>query len=148
MKLYLIGLCLSLFSITSAQTDLKELKWFLGTWQRTNAKPGRSGVEVWNKISDVEFSGKGISLKGLDTAFVEKLKIVMKSNEIFYVADVPGNKEPIYFKVTTLTPSSVTFENLNHDFPKKIAYELMNGQLRAVVSGNRKSIEYLFVRKH
>jgi hypothetical protein len=130
-----------------AQTDLSQLEWLTGSWNRTNAKSGRSGVEIWQKNSNTEFVGKGINLKGTDTVFVEKLKIIVKEGAVFYVADVPQNKEPVLFKATSVTPSSVVFENPEHDFPKKIAYEFDGKKLRATISGDGKAMDYWFERK-
>jgi Domain of unknown function (DUF6265) len=133
-------------SLTSAyaQTDLKNLEWLTGKWTRTNAKPGRSGFEIWQKTSTTEMNGRGINLKGTDTTFVEKLKIIVKENAVFYVADVPQNKEPVLFKATSLTASSIVFENTQHDFPKKIAYEFDGQKLKATISGDGKAIDYWF----
>lgn len=104
-------------------------------------------MEIWVKKSNKEFVGKGINLKGLDTSFVEKLKLIVRENKIYYVADVPENKEPVLFEMTDQTGTQVTFENPNHDFPKKIVYELNDRKLKATISGNGKSIDYFFERK-
>lgn len=145
-KLFLLLFVLLLTS-TYAQTDLSQLEWLLGHWNRTNAKPGRSGVERWQKNSATEFVGRGINLKGTDTVFVEKLKIMVKEDAVFYVADVPQNSEPVLFKATSMTASSVVFENPQHDFPKKIAYELDGKKLKATISADGKAIDYWFERK-
>ena len=142
--------CIIILAVTaqvSAQTSLINLEWLLGSWSRTNVKPGRSGVEIWTKISGNEFVGKGINLRGTDTTFVEKLKLISRDNKIYYVADVPENKEPVLFEMTAQTGMSVTFENPIHDFPKKISYELNGNKLKATISGDGKSIDYLFERK-
>ena len=131
----------------NAQTSLSKLEWLLGSWNRTNAKPGRTGVEVWSKISNQEFIGKGINLRGTDTTFVEKLKLIIRDNKIYYVADVPENKEPVLFEMTLQSGTNVTFENPKHDFPKKITYELSGNKLKATISADGKSIDYLFERK-
>lgn len=132
---------------TSELKKFKSLEWLTGTWSRTNAKPGRSGFEVWNKNSETEYIGSGIAMKGKDTVFVEKLKIVLRADGIYYVADVPQNKSEILFKVTSLTENSVAFENPDHDFPKKISYEFDGNVLKATISGDGKAIDYLFERK-
>ena len=82
MKYALLTSFILLGISSQAQTDLKKLTWLTGTWERTNAKTGRSGVEIWKVISDVEMTGRGISLKGNDTTFVEKLKIII--NHFFF----------------------------------------------------------------
>lgn len=138
----------AMFSIqASAQSSLSDLTWLLGSWNRTNAKQGRSGLELWTKISDKEFTGKGINLKGTDTTFIEKLKLISRDNKIYYVADVPENKEPVLFEMTAQSGTHVAFENPKHDFPKKITYDLDGNKLKATISGNGKSIDYWFERK-
>ena len=86
-------------------------------------------------------------MKGNDTAFVEKTKLVIISNLIYYVADVPGNKEPVYFKLTSINDNEFIVENAAHDFPKKITYTRDGSKLKATISGDGKSIDYFFERK-
>ncbi|HWA35538.1 MAG TPA: DUF6265 family protein [Cyclobacteriaceae bacterium] len=133
--------------LKNAEADFKKLSWLEGAWTRTNSKPGRTGIEEWRHSGDHELIGRGITLKGADTAFVEKLKIVVKDNTLYYVADVPENKSVVYFKFTELTGNSFVCENPSHDFPKKIAYKLDGSKLTAVISGGDKSIPYTFERK-
>lgn len=127
-----------------AQTDLNKLSWLEGSWSRTNGKPGRSTHEHWTKISNAAWKGLGVTLHGSDTAFVEKMKLISKDGSLYYVADVPENKRLVYFKFTEMTDTSFTCENPDHDFPKKIIYILNGNLLKATISGNGKSIEYLF----
>jgi len=127
--------------------DFKKLDWLEGTWTRTNAKPGRSGNETWHKMSSSEWSGLGVNMKGNDTAFVEKLKLVIKNDTIYYVADIVKNKQPVYFRLTSLTNNGFVCENPQHDFPKKISYEGDGKKIKATISGDGKSIDYLFERK-
>ena len=148
-----ITLLVLLFSVTLLQgqsvtsTDFKKLSWLEGTWTRTNSKPGRSGNERWVKKSASEWQGWGVSMSGKDTAFVEKLKLVIKEGGIFYVADVPENKQAVYFKFTELTDNQFTCENPQHDFPKKISYQRNGNKLKAIISGDGKAMEYLFEKK-
>jgi Domain of unknown function (DUF6265) len=147
MTKFFIVLFTLMLTCVYSQTDLSQLDWLTGSWSRTNAKPGRSSTEIWEKKTNTLFVGRGISLRGSDTTFVEKLKIIVKGNTIFYVADVPENKEPIFFKATSIDKQSVVFENPQHDFPKKIAYLLDGNKLKAVVSGDGKLQEFWFERK-
>lgn len=86
-------------------------------------------------------------MNGADTSFVEKLRIVTKDNKLYYVADVPENKESTYFLITGVTATSFICENPEHDFPKKIVYQHEGNTMKATVSGNGKSIDYFFERK-
>jgi hypothetical protein len=127
--------------------DFKKFDWLKGTWIRTNAKPGRSGNERWIKVSETEWQGFGLTMKGSDTAQLEKLKLVIKDNAIYYVADVPENKQIVYFKITEISENGFICENPEHDFPKRISYQKEGDKLKATISGNGKSIEYFFERK-
>jgi hypothetical protein len=86
-------------------------------------------------------------MQGEDTVFVEKIKIVVKDRELYYVADVPENKEPVYFKIVELGTTGFVCENPAHDFPKKISYQLSGADLKAQISGDGKSIDYLFTKQ-
>ena len=144
--------CVLLNAGAHAQTiasvaDLKKLNWLEGTWSRTNSKPGRSTVETWKKLSDREWQGSGVNMKGADTTLVEKMKVVIQDDKIYYVADVPENKGSVYFEFTELADNHFACENLKHDFPKKLDYTFDGKTLKAVISGGGKSIEYLFEKK-
>jgi hypothetical protein len=127
--------------------DLKKLDWLKGTWTRTNAKAGRTGYEAWKEAGPTELTGLGISMKGADTLFVEKIRIELKEGQIYYVADVPENRSEVWFPITELTANGFVCENPKHDFPKKIAYAVDGKNLKATISGDGKEIDYLFTRQ-
>lgn len=128
------------------KNNLKSVEWIIGTWQRTNTKPGQTAYEKWEKTSKGEFRGMGVTLEGKDTVFVEKLKIMAKDNELFYVADVAHNKAPVYFKFTKLGATGFVSSNPAHDFPKEISYQLAGEKLQAKISGDGKAIGFDFVK--
>lgn len=86
-------------------------------------------------------------MKGTDTSFVEKLKLVIKSGAIYYVSDVPENAKPVDFKITSIDDNGFVCENPAHDFPKKISYRKDGNKIRAVISGDGKEMEFLFSRE-
>jgi hypothetical protein len=149
--LFVISLLISTSAISQVKSnqaeDFKKLSWLVGSWNRTNAKPGRSGVEQWKQTQPQELRGTGVNLKGTDTTFVERLRIIIKDNSIVYVADVPENQKPVYFKLTEITESGFVCENPEHDFPKKISYQLEGNKLKAQISGDGKAMDYLFEKK-
>ena len=153
MKIITLSLLIALPVLASCQSapkaekDFSKLSWLEGTWVRTNTKPGRSGSEQWTKGKGNEWIGLGVAMKGADTTFVERVKLVVKGDEIYYVADVPENTKPVDFRITSIDEKSFVCENPAHDFPKKIAYYKDGNKLRAVISGDGKETEYLFLRK-
>ena len=82
----------------------------------------------------------------LVAVFLEKIQIVSKNGNIYYVADVKENKAPVYFKFTSLTPDGFVCENPEHDFPKRIEYRLTGSTLTVIISAGAKSQNYLFTR--
>ncbi len=123
----------------------ENLAWLEGTWNRVGT--AEVGHERWQKVSAEEWKGWGVTFKGIDTSFVEKIRIVKKDNNLFYVADVPENPEPVYFKFTSLEKNGFTCENPAHDFPKKIEYSLTGSDLSVTISGDGKSIPFDFQKQ-
>lgn len=130
------------------KSEFAQLYWLNGSWSQTNiSKPGKTLVEYWQKAGDFEMKGQATTTQNGDTVFVERITLLIKDNSIYYVADVPQNKESAYFKLTSLSSTGFVCENQQHDFPKKISYQLTGTQLKATISGNGKSIEYLYIKK-
>ncbi len=148
MKYLLTVILVFFFIATRAQvsaSDFKKLYWLEGTWTQTNLKtPGRTSTERWMKSGDALLVGKNVLLQGTDTLSVEKATLLVKDGAIYYVADVPHNKEPVYFKLASVSDTAFICENKTHDFPKKISYTLLGNILKATISGNGKSIDYIF----
>ncbi len=134
-------------SDTSSQQKLKTMEWLLGDWVRSNSKPGTAGFESWKKTGDQGWQGRGWSMKGADTTFVEVLRIITKDNKLYYVADVPENNKPVYFEITSVTQDSFTCENPSHDFPKKIYYHFDGTKIHARVSAGTQGIDFVFERR-
>lgn len=134
--------------VSKQTTDnFKKLKWMEETWSRTDSKPGQSGHERWLKSSPHELRGYGVTMRDQDTLFVEKLRILIKEDNLYYVADVPENQKPVFFKLTEISNSGFVCENPDHDFPKKITYQLEGNNLKATISGNGKSMDFLFKKE-
>ena len=123
--------------------SLKDFKWLEGKWERHNVKPGTTAFEVWEKTKG-GYIGQGISLKGADTVFVEKLSLIEKEGELYYVADVEHNPEPTFFKITSITKSGFVSENPQHDFPKKIEYMLEENRMTVVISDGEQKMGFVF----
>lgn len=101
--------------------------WLVGNWERTGLAPGKTAFERWTMNADVDLIGKGISLSGSDTSFVEDLKIINSKGDYYYVADVSQNPQPVQFKIEKINDYSFRASNPAHDFPKFIEY-ILNGE--------------------
>lgn len=94
-----------------------------------------------------ELTGLGVTLRNRDTVFIEKMRIIERENNLYYVADVKENPEPVHFRFIKITETGFTCENPEHDFPKKIEYRLDGLKLAVTISDNKKSQQFFFVRK-
>ncbi|MEQ9403007.1 MAG: DUF6265 family protein [Cyclobacteriaceae bacterium] len=145
MKLFATLIMLFVGQLVFSQS-VKDLKWLAAKWERVNVKAGQTAFEVWEKTGKEQLSGQGITLRGTDTVFIEKLSILMKEGDLYYVAEVSQNQDPTYFKITSASKDGFTCENPEHDFPKKIVYRLSGKDLTAVISGNGKEMGFVFRR--
>lgn len=149
--LFLFATSLNGFSQTiskEAAANFKKVEWLVGTWDRTNIKkPGKTSWEEWKTIAQYHIGGMGVTMQGPDTVFVEKFSIQIKDNALYYVADVPENKQPVYFKMTEITSTGFVCENPQHDFPKKISYQVDGVNLKAQISGDSQVMDFIFKRR-
>lgn len=145
LSLIIIISCQGRNDAVSQSLDMESLNWLEGTWNRVGTND--FAHERWEKVSSTEWNGWGITFKGADTSFVEKIKIIKQDNNLYYVADVPENQEPVYFKFISMTKNGFVCENPDHDFPKRIEYKLNGNNLSAIISGDGKSIPFNFQKQ-
>lgn len=152
MKNHLWVLCLPLLTTIACSSpgsfrqDFEKLNWLKGQWERINMKEGRSAHERWEVTEKEELKGWGVSMHGADTAFVEILRVVVKDGVLYYVADVPENPNPVFFKFVSIAEDGFVCENPEHDFPKRIEYQLKGDSLKAITSGDGKELVFEFVK--
>ena len=145
-----LSLCLVFQSAVQAQAcgTLESLNWLLGNWNSANSKLKIS--ESWQQTSAKTFEGSGYtySIGKNKIVSTETLRLVEMSGEIFYMAKVASNDLPVAFKLTNCTANMAVFENAQHDFPKKLHYQITTAKnMTVVVSGaNDKGFSIDFVK--
>jgi hypothetical protein len=147
LAMLLVGTVPSGLLAADAPAQLQKMIWLVGTWQRVDLPAGQSGYERWTYDGAQGFVGVGVTARDGKTTFEEKLRILAKDGTVYYVADVPENKQPVYFKLTKLSEGELEFENPTHDFPQKIAYKKDGRQLHVRVSAGDKAEEFEFERE-
>lgn len=133
-------LCLVLQTPAQANScaTLESLAWLVGQWHSKNSKFNIN--ESWQQISNKTFEGSGYtySIKNNKMVSAETLRLVAMSGEVFYIAKVASNNLPVAFKLTSCTANTAIFENPQHDFPKKISYQMNKDKsMTVVVSGEK-----------
>lgn len=118
MKKYLTILIFLASSTAFAQSNFPD--FLRGTWKMEN----KEIYEHWDMLNENSLKGFSYALNNGRIAVIEYLDITHLSNEITYTATVVGQNQGkgIGFKLTK-TGEIYTFENPNHDFPKKIVYQ-------------------------
>ncbi len=122
-----------------AQSNLPD--FLEGTWKMEN----KETYEHWDQLNENSLKGFSYKVKDGQMLISEYLDITRDNDEITYKATVLGQNQGkgVNFKLTK-TDSTFTFENPNHDFPKKIVYQkLSDNEISVQVSdGKQKGFAY------
>lgn len=146
-------LCAFYQESTFTQNDFEKLKPIVGTW--LNKRTRGDIYETWTRKGEKEFSGMSYTLANGDTTPLEKVRLYIQKSEIVYApvaAGQNGDKE-VLFKLKTIDGNRFVFENLQHDFPKRIVYDFRsNDSLYAHIEGEVQSkqrrVNYPYRRIH
>jgi len=117
-------------------TSLDTLAWMTGQWESRSA--GSRISEAWTRVSELSFEGLGEVRTVPDNTLKsrEALRLVSLSGRLFYIAKVAHNALPMAFALTECGEHHGVFENPEHDFPTRIAYQLTDtGQMVVDVQG-------------
>lgn len=122
---------------------ISQFDFMVGTWKME----GRNQYEEWSKVDNDSLIGHSYKIINNKKVISETLVIKQMNNKTVYEATVPTQNEgkTIQFILNTSDSSFFSFENLEHDFPKKIQYTRINdGTLKVGVFGeNDKGVSYL-----
>jgi hypothetical protein len=119
-KFLILFLSLLAFSL-SAQDCCSQ---FNGTWQ-ANGKPT---FEKWIQLNDTLWTGEVYKIIEGKKALQETLRLFKTSEFILFEATVLNQNDarPIVFKQNPEVEKFLSFENIEHDFPKKIQYQFLS----------------------
>ncbi len=134
-------------TLVEAATSISELAWISGDWQ--TAAGGKAQIEEhWMAPAGGSMIGMGRTIAGGKTVEFEYLRIEQRGDEIYYVASPKGRCPGTDFKLTRLAGQEATFENPQHDFPKRIIYRKnSDGSLTASIDGGAgtKSMSFAYL---
>ncbi|WP_299669435.1 hypothetical protein [uncultured Polaribacter sp.] len=128
-----------LFSCKTEDVKPQKPSFLIGNWIRLNNKEDTKTFENWN----ADFTGLGYTLKDKDTVFKEIMSII-SINDTLNLKVEGVNETATLFKFTSQTDTSFVCKNPQNEFPKKISYYLKNEQLKAIVSSDDFSIDFVF----
>lgn len=145
MKYLLVILTSIISHLAFGQAEVPD--FLQGTWKMEN----KEIYEHWDKLNDKILKGFSYKLNDGQMKVSEYLEIKKHDNHIVYTASVINQNQgkAIDFKLTK-TYSTFTFENPNHDFPKKIVYQKLSDTeiLVQVSDGNKKGFSYKIMKQN
>lgn len=157
-KLIALALLLSCFPLafsqsvaTNTKSTITDLAWMSGGWR--SAPGGRAQIEeFWTAPAGGSMMGMSRTIAGDKMVEFEFLRLEQRADGIYYVASPKGRCPATDFRLTNLSGQEATFENPQHDFPKRIIYRKnSDGSLVASIDGGAgtksRSFAYLPVSK-
>jgi hypothetical protein len=131
---YLI-VVISILTFSNVLSQEVSLSFMKGTWKVSD----KAVFETWKSSEANILVGEAYTLKEDETKKIaERLAIRKVKKEIVYSAIVPNQNEgkAIDFKLNQIDENTFSFENPDHDFPKKIIYKkVTDNELFVVVQG-------------
>jgi len=105
---------------SAAESDLGKLSWLEGCWASDGGEPG-SG-ERWTSVDGKGLLGISNTIRQGKTVESERMEIGHGPNgKLAFVAH-PAGQASATFLLLRINETEVVFENLDHDFPQRIAY--------------------------
>lgn len=109
-------------TVAGPAATIAQLGWLGASWSGTTGPV--TTEERWTPAASGGMIAVARTLRGDALAAFEFLCIVERGGTLAYLAMPDGRMPPTVFTLTTLTPTSATFENPAHDFPKMVRYAL------------------------
>lgn len=138
MLLALLALPVSAADPTADPT-VADLGWISGHWSAGGVE------EVWLAPKGDLMLGMSRTVRANGKTAFEFIRIAKTEDGIAYIAQ-PGGKAPTSFKLVESKPGRAVFANPQHDFPKRIVYELRDGKLCARVDDGKDGDEWCWSR--
>lgn len=147
MKTILGLLICTLFCNTLPNKTIKDLHFLNGTWKVEN----KQSYETWKINNDSSLEGDSYKIKDGNKRIDEYLAIKAVAGKIIYTARVlnQNNGQPVDFTMNASVTDKFSFENMEHDFPKKIQYTKLNDTTLfiAVFGENDKGFSYRMIKQ-
>lgn len=115
---------------------MNSLTWLEGRWELK--MHDTLSTEIWQRKNDSTYTAISMDIsKGKDTLRYEEITLEQRGTDMYYIPVVKGQNEgkKVEFKLTKFEDKNLTFENPEHDFPKKIVYRISGDTLLPAISG-------------
>ena len=106
-------------SAARVSSPIEQARWLAGCWELQRGN--RTGFEMWMPPAGGIMMGASRTVSGGKVVEWERLQLSEQDGRMIYTS-LPSGQAEASFTSTSLTDSSVTVENLQHDFPQRIIY--------------------------
>lgn len=120
---------------TTSSLTIESVAFMTGNWESVEGSVTID--ERWSPVSGGTMIGTGRTISGDRTVFFEFLRIEGRADGVYYISQPKGRHPGTEFKLVKAGDREAVFENLAHDFPKRIIYRLRaDGGLTARIEGD------------
>jgi hypothetical protein len=113
---------------------IHRVAWLRGCWEIST--PERTVEEQWMVPRGGSMMGMSRTVRGGKLVAYEMVLIREEGPALAYQAH-PSGQPVATFLSTTVSASQVVFENLSHDFPQQIGYQVREDVLLAWIAGSQ-----------
>ena len=117
----------------AAAGPVDELGWLAGAWISEDGQ--RWTEELWMAPRGGVMLGTNRSGKDGKAGGFEFMRIAADADGTVSFWGSPGGKPAVPFRLVSSGPGEAVFENPDHDFPTRVAYQRAGPELLATVSG-------------
>jgi hypothetical protein len=134
-SLFVSTLLLALHFGAAAQTvGVQRLAWLQGCWKIDT--PERVVEEQWSAPRAGHMLGASRTVRGEKLVAHEFVLLRERGEQLAYEVQPSAQAATVFLSIR-LEEASVVFENLQNDFPQRVAYERKGDQLLAWIEGPR-----------
>jgi len=126
-------------SACAAEPGIAQLSWLSGCWASEGGEPG-SGEHWMPPAGETMFGTSRTVMRGKTIEFEFMELRTMPDGKLAFIAH-PSGKDATIFPALQVGDPEAVFENLQHDFPQRVAYVREgNSRLRARIEGMREGV--------
>ena len=134
--LFAAALLLAVHLGAAAQAaGIQRLAWMQGCWQIDT--PEQVVEEQWSAPRAASMLGSSRTVRGDKLVAHEFVLLRERGEQLAYEVQPSGQAATVFLSIK-LEEASVVFENLQNDFPQRVAYERKGNELLAWIEGPRR----------
>jgi hypothetical protein len=135
-------------SSASDTGSLERLRWLAGCWEARS--PQRLVQEQWMDPEGHCMIGVARTVRGDSLAEYELVVLRERSGRLTYEAH-PSGQATAVFTATSVTDTSVVFENPEHDFPQRVRYTRIGpdsvlARVEGSIGGRSRAVDFRYAR--